>query len=60
MKKCIFICYHAVLEFSAMDESILGHIPRSKNVADLMSKTINGSKTQNLVGTILYDMYGNN
>ena len=39
-KKSNFVCYHAVHESVAMFESLVGHVPRKENIADLLSKVL--------------------
>ncbi len=56
-KKCNSICYHAVQESVAMDESLITHIDTGDNLSDLMTKVTRGGKCHQLVGNILYDMY---
>ena len=56
-KKSNSVCYHAVCESGAMVESLVGHIPSKENVADLMTKVINGQKRRYLVGNIFYDIH---
>jgi hypothetical protein len=56
-KKCNSICYHAVQESVAMDESLITHINSEDNLSDLMTKVTRGGKRHQLVGNILYDIY---
>jgi hypothetical protein len=56
-KKCNSICYHAVRESVAMEESLITHIHSENNHADLMTKVTSGCKRRRLVGNILYDIY---
>lgn len=57
-KKSNEICYHAVRESVAMDESRTTHVETGRNFADLATKVItNGPKRQYLVGNLLYDVY---
>ena len=43
-KKSNFICYHVVCKSVAMGESLVGNIPSSENVANLMTKVVCGQK----------------
>ena len=43
-KKSNSVCYHAVHESVAMNESLVGHIPSKENVADLLTKVLYGHK----------------
>ena len=56
-KKSNSICYHAVRESVASDESLTTHIPTLKNFADLLTKVLFGNKRRELVRGILYDIY---
>jgi len=56
-KKSNAICYHAVRESVAMGESLTGHIPSDRNVADLLTKLLTGQKRKSLVSEILFDIY---
>ena len=42
--KRISVCYHAVLESFAIEESLVKHIPSKENVIDLMTKVLCGKK----------------
>ena len=56
-KKSNSICYHAVRESVAMNESLTGHIPTNENPADLATKVLpGGQKRDHLVGKVLYDI----
>ncbi len=55
-KKCNSICYHAVQESVAMDESLITHINSEDNLSDLMTKVTRGGKRHQLVGNILHDI----
>ena len=57
-KKSNSICYHAVRESVAMEETKTGHVRSEENVADLATKIIpGGMKRAHLVSKILYDLY---
>ena len=56
-KKSNSICYHFVREAVAAKECVTSHIPTGKNVADLLTKVLNGIKRRNLVGAVLADIY---
>ena len=56
-KKSNSICYHFVREAVAMRECVTSHIPTSRNVADLLTKVLFGSKRRNLVSSVLADIY---
>jgi hypothetical protein len=56
-KKSNAICYHAVREYAAMGESIIGHIPSVKNPADICTKAVpGGQKRDHLIGLLLHDI----
>jgi hypothetical protein len=56
-KKINVICYHAVREFAAMGESIIGHIPSVNNPADICTKAVpGGQKRDHLIGLLLHDI----
>ena len=38
------ICYHTVCESVAIGESLVRHIPRKENIADLLTKVLYGEK----------------
>ena len=56
-KKSNSICYHFVREAVAMRECLTFHIPTRKNVADLRTKVLFGSKRRELVSEVLADIY---
>ena len=56
-KKSNSICYHFVREAVAMRECLTCHIPTGKNVADLLTKILFGSKRRELVSQLLADIY---
>ena len=56
-KKSNSICYHFVREAVAMRECLTSHIPTGKNVADLLTKVLFGSKHRDLVAAVLADIY---
>ena len=56
-KKSHSLCYHAVRESVAMGESLTGHIPTDRNVADLLTKALYGQKRQHFVSELLFDIY---
>ena len=49
--------YHAVNESVTMSKSLVGHIPSSENIADLMKKVRYSQKMTHLVGNILHDIH---
>jgi hypothetical protein len=56
-KKSNSICYHAVRESVAMNESLTGHVGTDHNPADLGTKVIRaGAKRTYLVALVLYDI----
>jgi hypothetical protein len=60
-KKSNEICYHAVRESVAMNESRTGHISSEMNPADLGSKLVPpGAKRDRLVDMVLYDTHTGN
>ena len=57
-KKSHQLCYHAVRESVAMEESLTSHIATVDNVADLATKPIpGGQKRQHLVRKLLSDIF---
>jgi hypothetical protein len=59
-KKSNQICYHAMRESVAMNESLTGHIPTAENPADLATKVLGGGQKRNhLVSKLLYDICDN-
>ena len=58
-KKSNEICYHFVRESVAMGETLTGHIPTDRNLADLQTKVTSGQsqKRKRLVRGVLYDIY---
>ena len=56
-KKSNSICYHAVRESVAMNESLTGHCPTDDNPADLYIKVLYGRKRRKFVSMLLYDIY---
>ena len=57
-KKSNSICYHAMRESMAMNESLTRHISTNGNPADLATKVINGGQKRNhLVSKLLYHIY---
>ena len=56
-KKNNSVYYHATHESVAMGESLVGHIPSKENVADLMTKFLDGKKRKYLVSDFLYDIH---
>jgi hypothetical protein len=56
-KKCNSICYHAICESVAMDETLLTHITTGDNLADFLTKTTSGAKRCKLVGGVVHDIY---
>ena len=56
-KKSNSICYHAVRESVAMQESLVTHIPTAENTADLCTKVLpGGQKRDGLIARILWDL----
>jgi hypothetical protein len=56
-KKSNSILYHAVREFSAMGESIIGHVPSVDNPADICTKVVPGGQKRNpLTHLLLHDL----
>ena len=56
-KKSNSICYHAIRESVAMDESRITHIPTTENCADLATKVLPGGYKRNkLIGYVIYDV----
>jgi hypothetical protein len=56
-KKSNAICYHAVRESVAMDESIIAHIPSVENPADICTKILQGGEKRNhLIRKVLSDI----
>ena len=51
------VCYHAVCESVAMGKSLVGHLPSSENITNLMTKVTCGQKRRYLVSNILFDVY---
>ena len=48
-KKRNSLCYYAVQKCITMDESLVGHIPSTKNVADVKTKVMCWQKKRYLV-----------
>jgi hypothetical protein len=49
------ICYHAVHEYAAMGESIIGNVLSVDNLADICTKVLSGGQNRNhLIGLLLY------
>jgi hypothetical protein len=58
-KKSNSICYHAVREFAATGESIIGHVPSVDNPADIYIKVVPGGQKRNhLIGLLLHELCG--
>ena len=56
-KKSNSICYHAVRESVAMDESIIAHISSKENPADICTKILQGGEKRNhLIWKVLSDI----
>jgi hypothetical protein len=56
-KKSNSIFYHSVREFSAMGESIIGHVPSVDNPADICTKVVpGGQKWNHLIRLLLHDL----
>ena len=47
------VCYHAVNGSGAMGKSLAGHIPRTKNVVELMTKVYFMGKDESIFGSFL-------
>ena len=58
-KKCNSVCYNTVHELVAIRESLVRHIPSSKNVTDLMTEILYGKRQKYLVRHILHDVHKN-
>ena len=57
-KKSNSICYHAIRESVAMNESLMGHVPSLDNPADICMKVVPcGAKRKHLIGKVLHDLY---
>ena len=56
-KKSNSVCYHTVYESVVMEESLVGQIPSKGNVADLMTKVLDGQKRKYLVRKFFYDIH---
>ena len=57
-KKFDSICYHAIRESVAMNESLKGHVPSLDNPADICKKVFpSGANRKNLIGKALHDLY---
>ena len=56
-KKCNSICYHAIRESVATDETLLTHIRTGENLADFLTKTTSGAKRRKLVRGVVHDIY---
>jgi hypothetical protein len=56
-KKSNAICYHAMRESVAMDESRTAHVRSENNLADIATKVLRGgAKRDHLIGYVLYDI----
>jgi hypothetical protein len=56
-KKSNYICYHELFEYSAMGESIIGHVPSVDNPADICTKVVPGGQKRNhLIRLLLHDL----
>jgi hypothetical protein len=56
-KKSNSICYHAVRESAAMEESIIGHVPSVDSPADICTKVVPGGQKRNhLIHLLLHDL----
>ena len=56
-KKSNSICYHAIRESVAMDESRVTHIPTANNCADIATKVLPGGMKRNtLISQVIYDI----
>jgi hypothetical protein len=56
-KKANSICYHAVQESVAMDESLTGHVSTHNNPAHLATKCVDGGrKHDHLTAFVLHDV----
>jgi hypothetical protein len=52
-KKSNSICYHAVCEYAAMVESIIGHVPSVENPADICTKAVPAGQKRNHLNHLL-------
>jgi hypothetical protein len=51
------IFYHAVCEYAAMGESIIGNVPSVDNPADICTKVVPGGQKRNhLIRLLLHDL----
>ena len=56
-KKSNSMCYHAICESVAMDESRVTHIPTNNNCANLATKVLPGGiKRNTLISNVIYDI----
>jgi hypothetical protein len=56
-KKSNSICYHAVREYAAMGESLIGHVPSVDNPADICTNDVpGGQKLNHLIRLLLHDL----
>jgi hypothetical protein len=56
-KKSNSIWYHAVRQYAAMGESIIGHVPSVDNTADICTKVVPGEyKRNHLILLLLHDL----
>jgi protein required for attachment to host cells len=53
-KKHVSICYHCVRELCAADIIRIAHESTKTNLADLLTKNLDGHRIQELVSRILY------
>ncbi len=56
-KKCNSICYRAIRESVAMDETLLMYIRTGENLADFLTKITSGTKRCKLVRGVVHDIY---
>ncbi len=56
-KKYNSICYHAIRELVAVDETLLTYIRTGENLADFLTKTTSGAKRRKLVSEVAHDIY---
>ncbi len=57
-KRNLPIFYHTVREIVAMDEILTSHVRTKNNFSDFMTKMTYGQTRHHLVGSLLFDIYG--
>ena len=51
------VCNHAVCEQVTLCKSLVGHVPSTENITDLMTKILCGQRRKYLVSNIFYDIH---